>query len=106
MPAPNLVLFPRPDREHSRLVYTAYNVKTSFGPTLLSQIVAQFVVPSWEGHALHEGFSKYALVCTCMCQFTFTSGPRGRLVRYILKRDSGLESKDCAPSFHESFRFT
>lgn len=44
----------------------------------------------WRGMLFSEAFSKYALVCTCMCQFTFMSGSCWRLVRYWLKHDISL----------------
>lgn len=57
-----------------------------------SHVVVQFVVPSLEGDAFSEAFSKYALVCTCMCQFAFMSGSCWGLVRYMVKHDISLEA--------------
>lgn len=68
-----------------------------------SYVVVQFVVPSLEGDAFSEAFSKYALVCTCMCQFAFMSGSCWGLVRYMVKHDISLEARDCAPYFQKSF---
>lgn len=51
----------------------------------------------WRGIFFQETFSKYALVCTCMCQFTFMSGSCRRLGRYRVKTDICLKAKDFSP---------
>lgn len=91
------------DHKHLWTVYAAEDIYGSFSSTLLSHVAVQFVVPSLEGDAFSEAFSKYALVCTCMCQFAFMSGSCWGLVRYMVKHDINLEARDCAPSFQKSF---